>query len=549
MSQTGPKRINLWMPLLFSIILIVGMFVGYRLRDSGSFKRSISSIIQSEDRLEEMISLINNRYVDPIEEEDLYQNAIGGIVKTLDPHSFYINSADLAQTNDNLNGSYKGLGIEFNIHNDTLVVISMVKGGPAEKSRIEIGDQIIALNTDIIAGLGLTNDLIKSKLKNIDSDTINLAVKRLSEPGILDLQLVKSNVPFYSLDAHYMLTPSVGYIRINRFSATTFDEFYQSLLELKSEGMTQLVLDLRQNPGGFVDAAIGILDEFFGKDKLLLTVNGKTFEKNEYISTGKGDFENGEVIVLVDESSASASEIIAGALQDWDRGVVLGRRTFGKGLVQEQFEMNDGSALRLTVARYYTPSGRSIQKKIGNNDANFESDDEAQINTMLTGNYSTIPDEESNKYYTLEHQRTIYGGGGIKPDIFVPYESYLLSNDLWHVINGINDYVYTYFSQNVQSLTKYKIISDFEKEYQVSESMMSKFKQEALQKFPASANSVWKNKDQIRYLKLLMKANIARLLFRNDGYYHVLNIQDPLVKEALVLFETNKYKEILKINK
>lgn len=549
MSQPGPKRINLWMPLLFSIILIVGMFVGYRLRDSGSFKRSISSIIQSEDRLEEMISLINNRYVDPVEEEDLYQNGINGILKTLDPHSYYINSADVAETNESLNGNYKGLGIEFNIYNDTLTVISMVKGGPAEASHLQIGDQIIELEGENIAGLGLTNDLIKSKLKNIPTDTIRLSVKRNAEDQILDLQLMRSSVPFYSLDAHYMISNQIGYIRINRFSATTYEEFHKALLQLKGSGMTKLLLDLRQNPGGFVDAAIGILDEFFAKDKLMLTVNGKTFEKNEYLSTGKGDFENGEVVVMVDESSASASEIIAGALQDWDRGVVIGRRTFGKGLVQEQFEMNDGSALRLTVARYYTPTGRSIQRDYLAKYPSANEEEETTINTMLSGNYSTIPDEEANKYYTLQEQRTIYGGGGVKPDVFVPYKSYLLSADLWHVVNGVNDFVNEYFTANINTLATYKTVSEFNKNFHVSDVALSKFKQEALIKFPASANSVWKNKDQINYLKVLIKASIARLLFRNDGYYYVLNTQDPLVQEAILLLETNKYNQILKINK
>jgi carboxyl-terminal processing protease len=360
MPADSPKRFNIWTPLTFSVILILGILIGFQLNKYLAKKRPISNVVERNDRLEEIIDIISTKYVDSVSTDSLYEDAVNGILKHLDPHTVYIPAKDLAQVTEDLEGNFKGIGVEFYILKDTLMITSVLKNGPSADAGIQPGDKVLKVNDSSI--IGYSSEGIISKLRGIEGSSVKLGLLRSSENRTLDIEVKRGVIPIFSIDAAYMIDAETGYIRINRFSATTYREFMKALNTLLAAGMKQMILDLRQNPGGYLDAATAIADELIGGDKLLVYTQGRNSQKEEYMSGQKGKFENGRLVVLVDEGSASASEILAGAVQDWDRGVVIGRRSYGKGLVQEQFELGDGSALRLTIARYFTPSGRSIQR-------------------------------------------------------------------------------------------------------------------------------------------------------------------------------------------
>lgn len=542
MSQSSSKRINLWMPILFSIVLILGMFLGFKLNNSATLKKSITSIIQN-NRVEEIISLINNRYVDPVDEEELYREGINGIMSNLDPHTYYIPIENVDETNARLKGNYKGLGLEYSIEKDTPNIISIVDNGPAQSAGLRLGDKIMAINNTAVANNAMTMEGVKNVLRNSLSDTVYLDIIPYGSQELQQKMLVRYNIHVNSVEANYHLAPQIGYIRIGKFSEHTYDEFRVALMQLKPKELTSLVLDLRQNSGGYLDAAVKILDELFVEDKLLLTINGKSFIKDEYISTPGGMYETGKLVVLIDETTASSSEIIAGAVQDWDRGVVIGRNSFGKGLVQEQFDLSDGSALRLTVARYYTPSGRSIQRTYALGKEAYERENDARLHTLQ--NWEVNRNDE-DRFLTLGNQRTVYANEGIMPDEIIKYKEFMLSPNLWHVANGIDKFVNDYFVGHLHEFLKYGTFESFNREFTINQKILQEFRGSLNAAFEENAQSVWRNSSKIDYIKVLMKAHFARLLFRNQGYYKVINGNNDIIDRTLQILKSEEsYQQIL----
>ncbi|OFY73322.1 MAG: peptidase S41, partial [Bacteroidetes bacterium RIFOXYA12_FULL_33_9] len=371
-------------------------------------------------KLSKVLNLISTFYVDTVNQDQLTEEAIIGMLKFLDPHSIYISKEEVEEMNEPLEGNFEGVGVQFNILNDTIVVVSPIPGGPSEKVGIQAGDRFVTINGENVAGIGIRNNDVVEKLRGAKGTTVNVGMKRKGTKEILDFTITRDKIPIYSLDASYMINKEVGYIKLNRFAATTMEEYYKAVENLKANGAKHLIIDLQDNSGGYLNTSIDLADEFLKDQKLIVYTEGVKSPKHEYKATGRGNFEEGKVIVLVNEGSASASEILSGALQDWDRGVVIGRRTFGKGLVQRPFNLPDGAMIRLTIARYYTPTGRLIQKSY---EGGFNDYSRDLINRYNSGEFlseDSIHFPDSLKYKTLQNSRNVYGGGGIMPDIFIP---------------------------------------------------------------------------------------------------------------------------------
>ncbi len=545
MPADSPKRFNIWTPLSFSVILILGILIGFQLNKYLANKRPISNVVERNDRLEEIIDIITARYVDTLNTDSLYEDAISGILKHLDPHTVYIPARDMAAVTEDLEGNFKGIGVEFYILKDTLMVTYVVKNGPSSDAGVQAGDKIIKVNDSAVVGYS-SEDII-TKLRGIEGSVVKLGLYRPSENKTLDVKVRRGTIPIYSVEAAYMLDKVTGYIRINRFSATTYREFMKALDTLESKGMKQMILDLRQNPGGYLDAATAIADELLGGDKLLVYTYGRASEKEEYVAEKEGRFEKGRLAVLVDEGSASASEIIAGAVQDWDRGVVIGRRTYGKGLVQEQFDLSDGSALRLTVARYYTPSGRSIQRPYDKGREAYESDFENRYtNGSLTG-ADTFHSDDTVRYFTEEKHRVVYGGGGIKPDIVTPYETDRFNREVYELLYSpvLNNTVYQYFSLHSKEMEVYRSFAAFDTSFKVTPQLMALLKSNYSKDFPAQVKKVWDNPKVQQFLQLRIKAILARMKFGTNGFYHELNKDDNEVLRALGILSSREYSAIV----
>ena len=546
MDEQGRGRSKVWTPLLFSVVLVIGMIFGFNLRDTLRNKRNIGTVIKRNDRLEEIIDLVSEKYVDTVNSNLLYKDAVSGILKSLDPHTVYISSEDLQAVNDDLEGGFSGIGVEFSIVRDTIEVVSVVEHGPAEQAGVELGDQLIKVGDSVVAGTGITSDRIVHLLKGKQHSSVSVTLKGAAKGALKVTTIIRDIIPIPSVDASIMLDSVTGFIKINRFSATTYQEFSDALKNLQSRGMKQLILDLRDNGGGYVDAATAIADDFLDDKKLIVYTKGIHTMRNEFRAGDKGLFEKGKLIVLVDESSASATEIVAGAIQDWDRGLIIGRRTFGKGLVQEQFEMPDGSALRLTVAKYYTPSGRCIQRSFARGKEAYMEDYEKRFETgELTGTKDTTEPADTTRYYTSKN-RVVYGGGGIKPDVFVPYDTSKLSAPLVSMVYSqeLKTAVWDYFIRNKAKL-QYKNIIDFNESFSAQDQVLSNYLAMLKPSDLVTASRIIKNNNNYRYFKLQVKAQVARYLFRDNGYYAISLEDDEVVGKAMDLLHSDQYSKIL----
>ena len=522
------------------------MIFGFNLRDSLRNKRDIGTVIQRNDRLEEIIDLINDKYVDTVNSNLLYKDAVSGILKSLDPHTIYIPSEELQSVNDDLDGGFSGIGVEFSIIRDTIAVNAVVDGGPASKVGIEIGDQLISVGDSIVAGTGINSDRIVHLLKGKQHSNVSVTFKQFASGTLKKTTITRDMIPIPSVDAAIMLDSITAYIKINRFSATTYQEFSDALKKLQKKGAKNLILDLRDNPGGYLDAATSICGDFLQDKKLIVYTKGVHTMRAEYRATEKGLFENGKLVVLVNESSASASEIVSGAIQDWDRGVIMGRRTFGKGLVQEQYEMPDGSALRLTVAKYYTPSGRCIQRSFANGKDAYMRDYEKRFESdELIGGMDTMAAGDTTRYHTSKN-RVVYGGGGIKPDIFVPYDTAKLSTPLLTMIYSqeLKDATWDYFIRNKAKLN-FKNIVDFNEAFNAQDQVISNYLELLKPGDLIIANRILKNKFAYGFFKLHIKAEMARFLFRDNGYYAISLEDDEVVRKAMDLLSSAEYSKIL----
>lgn len=478
---------------------------------------------------------IANLYVDPTDEHKLVESAIKGMLAELDPHSTYSTAEEVKKMNEPLQGNFDGIGIQFNMAEDTLFVIQPVSGGPSEKAGILAGDRIVMVNDTVIAGVKMTTEDITRRLKGPKGTIVTVKVVRRGVSELLPFTLKRDKIPVYSLDASYMVDKKIGYIKINRFGATTHEEFMEALASLKAQGMQDLILDLQGNGGGYLNAAIDIANEFLGTDELVVYTEGRRSARREFLADGKGRHRNGQLAVLVDEYSASASEIVAGAIQDWDRGTVVGRRTFGKGLVQRPIDLPDGSMIRLTVSRYYTPAGRCIQKPYENAEQySMDLIDRYNRGEMMSADSIHFPDSLKSK--TLKLGRTVYGGGGIMPDYFVPVDTTLFTDYHRQISNkGVLLKVhYKLIDAHRQEwLEQYKDYTSFSRKFDLSDKMMQQLVDEATKAGIAYHEEQYNRSKPL--MRLQLKALIARDLWDMNEYYHTINVVNESVNKAIEL--------------
>lgn len=501
----------------------------------------------AEIKMNMALYAIKNLYVDNVDQNKLVEDGLNAIIQELDPHSAYMTVDEVKEMNEPLMGGFDGIGISFNMLNDTLYVVEVISGGPSEKVGLLPGDRIIKVNGESIAGVKMPNRDVMKRLKGPKGTKVVVTVKRRGIQEWRDFPIVRDKIPIYSLDAAFMVDQNTGYIRLNRFGATTIDEFKQAFDHLKKQGMTQLVLDLQSNGGGLMNAAVDLADEFLSDKKCIVYTKGLHSSRQESDATPKGDFETGKLVVLIDEYSASASEILSGAIQDWDRGLIIGRRSFGKGLVQRPIPLNDGSMVKLTVSRYYTPSGRFIQKPYENIE-NYSKDliDRYNRGEMTSADSIHFPD--SLKTNTLINKRTIYGGGGIMPDVFVPLDTTRYTNlhKLLSAAGIMNRFSIQYVDEHRSELKKdYPNIDEFVSKFNVDDSLMNQMLQLAVsEKVTLSEDD--RNSDKT-LLKKQLKAYMARDLGKNADYYKVMWTEDKSLGEALRILKDKKaYDEILK---
>jgi carboxyl-terminal processing protease len=506
-----------------------------------------SGSAEGANKFKAVLDYVDYYYVDSTKSKKLVENAIVGLLENLDPHSVYIPAEDLKETNEPLTGNFEGVGIQFNLLFDTITVISPISGGPSEKVGIISGDKIIKIDGKVFAGMKIKNDDVIKNLRGPKGTKVTVSILRSGVNELIDFTITRDKIPLYSIDATYMATPTVGYIKLSRFAQTSMDEFAQSLKTLKEKGAKDLILDLNDNGGGYLNIAFEIADQFLNDGKLIVYTEGLKSPKKTYNATARGEFEKGRVIVLVDEGSASASEIVSGAMQDWDRALLIGRRTFGKGLVQNQFNLPDGSAMRLTIARYYTPVGRCIQRPYDGKLEDYYKDLNNRFKHGELTNVDSIKFPDSLKYST-PNKKIVYGGGGIMPDIFIPIDTSKSSTYYSNLIRKgiLNQFTLGYLDKNRKDLTaKYPTFEDFKRNFKVGDEMMNQL--------IAAAEKEKIKRDEKglsisgEVIKLQIKALLARDLWKNDNYFEIINEINDSYQKALEVFQNDSFKKY-KIN-
>lgn len=505
------------------------------------------SVQENSQKFGRLLRLVESYYVDSTNISDLTEKAIISMLQELDPHSVYISKDEVERMNEPLQANFEGIGITFNILKDTLLVLSTVPGGPSEKVGLIAGDRILTIDGKNVAGTGLKNDDVMKMLRGEKGTKVDLQIQRRSSKQLLDFTIIRDKIPIYSLDASYMIDKETGYIKLNRFSATTVDEFKTAMEGLKQNNIQNLILDLRGNGGGFLKAAIDLADEFLPGNSLVVYTEGVNNPKRDYKATSQGSFEEGKLIILVNEGSASASEIVAGAIQDWDRGIIIGRRSFGKGLVQQPFYLTDGSMVRLTTANYYTPSGRAIQKPYDNGLSDYRNDYQKRLEHGEMFHADSISFPDSLKFRTLNFGRTVYGGGGIMPDVFVSMDTsmmYRYYNRLQR--NGIiNNFVLDYVDNNREKLKKqYPEFNQFNNKFTVTNEIINSIvaagEKEGIERDQESIDFT------LDMMKKEVKALIARDLFTRDHFFQVYNQDDKTILKALELLKDQRsFKDLL----
>ena len=540
--ENNNKNSNPFLPLFFALVLITGIFVGIRL-NRNSQQNELLQLFSNEknntNKLDELLDYVLREYVDTLNRDSLTDVTIETLLGNLDPHSAYIPASDLQATNEPLNGNFEGIGVEFNLLRDTIYVVTAIPGGPSEKAGLKSGDKIIFVDGKKVAGIKITNEMVFKYLKGKGGTIVKIGVLRYGTSNIEYFKITRGKIPIYSVDAAYMMDSITGFIKISRFASTTYQEFDNALSKLEKQGLKQLILDLRGNPGGFLDAAIDISDEFLPKGKMIVYTQGKNKPRQNSISSEKGRFEKQKLAILIDENSASASEIVAGAVQDNDRGVIIGRRSFGKGLVQEQTEFKDGSAIRLTIARYFTPSGRCIQKPYEN--GRIEDYYQDEMERYDTGELVNADSVKLNKKlkYTTPAGKVVYGGGGIMPDYFIPIDTTKVSRYISELLykNLINDFALEYVNKNRTQL-KYTSAKEFNQQFKVNTPLINELKSYANKNnIKSSASDLGKGLD---LLSTHLKAYIAKDIFNQEAWFFVKNANDDACKKALLMLSKQK---------
>lgn len=522
------NKLHIFFPLLLSVVMIIGMAIGYSLKQ----ERLGTAFFKNENSspADEILHLIQQHYVDQVNLAAVEDSGINKMLSYLDPHSVYIPASELQSMNEDLQGSFKGLGIEYQRYRDTANVVSVVENGPAAKAGFRIGDRLLRVdNTTSLVGKNISLDSIQQILRCTQSNTVKLDIWRNGHPQTITVK--KGMIPLPALDASYMVAPQTGYIKLNKFSETSYKEFMFALENLQKQGLKKLILDLRGNGGGLLDQAVNMADEFLSDNKLVVYTQGSKEKRQDFICKRDGLFENGKLEVLVDEHSASASEVLTGALQDWDRAIVIGRRTFGKGLVQQQYQLSNGAALRLTVDRYYSPLGRNIQKPY-TNDVN---DYYEELNVRYKNGELQKSDTSRNhgKAFKTPKGHIVYGGGGITPDVFVGFDTALQPNPVivFYLKGLMNSFAYQYFLQQQPVWEQYKNIGDFMVRYNPGTVEWSQMENYAKQ------NNIPLNKISPAAKEGLLhrlKAYLARFLWQKQGYWQVANQYDPVIAAALL---------------
>ena len=525
------KKLQVWLPLLFAIVMIIGMIIGFRLRSN--IRPNNIFMARKPTPVQEVMDLINMNYVDSISTDTIADGAIDGMLSHLDPHSVYIPPADAVEMNEDLQGNFEGIGVEFQIFDDTVNVMNVLAGGPSDKANLKVGDKFVKVGDSAVAGNGISNDRIRKLLRGPGSSEVTVTLLRVGNPKPMQVHITRGTIPLPSVDVAYMLNKETGYIRINRFSETTHAEFAQAMMQLQKEGLQRLVLDLRGNGGGILQESIECADDFLDGDKLIVYTVGARSPRADYRCRRDGLFEKGKLVLLTDEGTASASEVLTGALQDWDRATIIGRRTFGKGLVQQPFQLSDGSSLRLTIARYYTPTGRSIQKPYdkGHEDYNEEVMKRFHDGEVLHGDTTTRHAGPSYRTLGPEH-RTVYGGGGITPDIFIGFDTSTFSRSATtlYVTGTLSRFIYAYYIQHLALFQAYKTPAEFIAGFHDEEGLWKSLSAFAAKDTISLASIPAKEQD---ILKHRLKALMARQIWRTEGYYEVSNAYDPVVSKAL----------------
>jgi carboxyl-terminal processing protease len=530
------KKYHFLLPVLFAVVLAIGLWGGFQMKEETVKKVSIINKKGGTSKFDHLMNYLNSKYVDTLDQKKLTQTAIENVLDKLDPHSFYIPPQDLENVNNSLEGKFEGIGIEFFIVNDTITVVSPISGGPSEKLGIRAGDKIVEIEDTSVAGKGITNKDVIDKLRGPKGSKVTINIKRPNEDELIPYTITRDKIPIHSVDVGYMVNDRIGYIKISRFSGKTFDEFAEKLKTLLDEDMKKLILDLRQNPGGYLGASTLLADEFLSGRKMIVYTEGKSYQRKAYKAKNPGRFEEGELAILIDEGSASASEIVAGAVQDWDRGTIIGRRSFGKGLVQEQFQMEDGSALRLTVARYHTPSGRCIQKPYGDDNQEYYRE---IANRFKNGEY-VHPDTSTpsdSLLYTTSEGDTVYGGGGIMPDIFVPMDTSGNMRYYSKLRAKIPPFVYGYYADHKELFKEVENPRTYREIFQLPSQTYQAFLSYAEEQgIPIKEDELGELKPRIT---TTLKAYLGRQMWRNKGYYPVMNTIDTTFQRALKKLSTD----------
>jgi carboxyl-terminal processing protease len=506
------------------LLIAIGMLLAY------FFLNNKPKIVNQSTKFDELLDIIERNYVDTLDFSKIENKAVANLLATLDPHSIYIPKEDLIQSNEPLEGNFEGIGIEFFISNDTLIVVAPISGGPSELAGIKSGDKIIQINDTIIAGKKISNADVFKKLRGKKGTLVKLGVLKSNSSKITQVEIKRNTIQVNSVEKGILISDKTGYIKINSFGEKTYNEFRTELAKLVgNKKIDKLVIDLRQNTGGYLETAVSILDELIDQNKLLVYTKGRNYNTEKYITKTKGLFETGKIAILIDEGSASASEIMAGAIQDLDRGVVIGRRSFGKGLVQSQISLSDGSAVRLTVAKYYTASGRNIQKPYKNN---LEYEEEI-LKRYEKGEFfddKNIKSEDTAVFYTLSG-RKVKGGGGIYPDYFVSLDTNFDIHNYSILRSMIPDFIYSNHSQYLDLYKNYKSFEDFDNKYQVDAATMNSFYQYVKNNKVAFKLNRINTFD--KKLKMTLKAYIAKQLYKSEGFYQITNKTDLVIQKSI----------------
>ncbi len=531
----GSKKSFWWLPMLIVFTLIIGFVVGNYF-SSKPLGRKL--FVSSGNKIDLILDIIENEYVDSVDMNNMVESVIPKIIGELDPHSVYIPAEELQVVNDDIEGHFSGIGVQFWISKDTVVVANVIAGGPSEKVGLLPGDRIVTINDSLFVGQEIDNDKVMKTLRGKKGTSVTLGIKRFLNEGLQNFEIIRGDVPVNTIDVAYSVQKGIGFIKINKFGKTTYNEFIIAMSKLLKENCTSFIVDLRGNPGGPMETAVNIVNEFLPQGQLIVYAEGKAFSRNDIVANGTGTCQDNPVVILMDEFSASASEIIAGAIQDSDRGLIVGRRSFAKGLVQNQIPLSDKSALRLTIARYYTPSGRCIQKEY-----ELGKSDQYEMDLVNRYTHGELVSADSIKFngpeYLTRLGRTVYGGGGIMPDIFVPIDTSEVTSYYSTLINHriIHDFAFQYSDQNRNNLSKlkdYHSMLAYLKKQPLLEGVVSFAESNGIRRRPVLINISGKQ------IEKLTQACIIRNQFGDDGFYPVFLENDPMIVKAIEAIKQGK---------